>query len=31
LIRQLAEKSSEKQGSQQQVMTFLGEVFEAQE
>ena len=29
LIRQLAEKSSEKQGSQQQVMTFLGEVFEA--
>ena len=31
LIRQLAEKSSEKQGSQQQVITFLGEVFEARE
>ena len=29
LIGQLAEKSSEKQGSRQQVMTFLGEVFEA--
>jgi Zn-finger nucleic acid-binding protein len=30
LIKQLAEKSSEKQGSQQGVITFLGEVFEAQ-
>jgi Zn-finger nucleic acid-binding protein len=30
LIRQLAEKSSEKEGSQQRVITFLGEVFEAQ-
>jgi Zn-finger nucleic acid-binding protein len=30
LMRQLAEKSSEKQGSQQRVITFLGEVFEAQ-
>jgi len=30
LIRQLAEKSPEKQGSQQRVITFLGEVFEAQ-
>jgi len=30
LMRQLAEKSSEKEGSQQRVITFLGEVFEAQ-
>jgi len=29
LIKQLAKKASEKQGSQQQVITFLGEVFEA--
>jgi Zn-finger nucleic acid-binding protein len=29
LIRQLAEKSSEKQGSQHRVITFLGKVFEA--
>ena len=31
LIRQLAEKPSEKQGSQQHVITFLGEVFETRE
>ena len=31
LIRQLAKKPSEKQGSQQQVITFLGEVFQARE
>jgi Zn-finger nucleic acid-binding protein len=30
LIKQLAEKSSEKQGSQHRVVTFLGEVFGAQ-
>jgi len=29
LIKQLAEKSSEKQGSQQRIITFLGEVFVA--
>jgi len=30
LIRQLAGRSSENRGSQQRVITFLGEVFEAQ-
>jgi Zn-finger nucleic acid-binding protein len=31
LIRQLVGKPSEKRGSQQHVITFLGEVFEAWE
>ena len=31
LLKQLTEKSSEKPGSQQQVITFLGEVFQAGE
>ena len=31
LIKQLAKMPSEKQGSQQQIITFLGEVFEARE
>ena len=31
LLKQLAEKSSQKPGSQKQVIAFLGEVFEARE
>ena len=31
LLKQLTEKTSEGQGSQQRIITFLGEVFEARE